>query len=292
MQAAPATKTQPPQASPFASAPTPQTTHAPQVSAHFGQAPEPVHIKVDVEPRVSEGFEISPQSFIDSAPQQPLEMSIDDREDTDIAYRYKEISDSRSHHADEDFDDEPVQLHLIPTPTIVTKWTIVQERLKLFSGLQIGRSHAVDFVKRLLNAKSETPVVLKTLNLLLQFVEAKLDKTLCTKMAAWLFEELKPSAMHQLWDSLNLKDEGLELFLDYISDLEKSNQHRRSLSIMHDILRFELHMNWYIESYPHLMHAWEKLGLDGWIWLEEEGAVVFCDRLARREDPMLATLLI
>lgn len=188
--------------------------------------------------------------------------------------------------------DTMEHLSLVPTPSIVQKWTQVQERLKLFSGLQIGRSHAVDYVKRLLAAKTETPAVLKTLSLLLHFVEARLDNALCKKMGRWVFEDLNPFAMHQLWYSLNMQTEGLELFLDHLTQVENASQYRRSLSIMHDILRFELEDSWYRESYPHLLKAWDHLGLEGWVWLEEEGGGAFVEKLARREDPLLATLLV
>ncbi|MBC7533302.1 MAG: hypothetical protein H7318_17155 [Oligoflexus sp.] len=249
----------------------------------------------------SESFQITPHPILESkAGKSPV---VDDADD-EIDYRYKE--DSVATKSSPDLEDEYEEegevdananasakpLRLVPQVTSIQKWTLVQERLKLLSGLQIGRSHAVDFVKRLLSVKNENPVVIKTLNLLLQFVEAKLDKALCGRMATWLFEELHPRAMHQLWESLNLKEEGLEFYLVHVKDLIKVHQHRRALSIMHDILCFDLDLAWYVESYPFLIRTWDKLGLEGWIWLEEEGGTVFCDRLARREDPLLATLLI
>ena len=252
-------------------------------------------------PAASESFQITPHPILESkAGKSPF---VDDADD-EIDYRYKEdsVATKSSPDLEEEYEEEgevdanananAKPLRLVPQGTSIQKWTLVQERLKLFSGLQIGRSHAVDFVKRLLSVKNENPVVIKTLNLLLQFVEAKLDKALCGRMATWLFEELHPRAMHQLWESLNLQEEGLELYLVHVNDLIKVHQHRRALSIMHDILRFDLDLAWYVESYHFLIRTWDKLGLEGWIWLQEEGGTVFCDRLARREDPLLATLLI
>lgn len=277
--------------------PTPAAAY--QVSAPFIvkiEEPDPLLSY----PEANESFKITPKPILETPTRQNLAMKDGDEE---IDYRYKDepvASRSRSRSrpwptadsGEELFEEEANSLSLVPQATFIQKWTLVQERLKLLSGLQIGRSHAVDFVKRLLAVKNENPVVIKTLNLLLQFVEVKLDKALCTRIATWLFEELHPRAMHQLWKSLNLQEEGLELYLLYVNDLIKLHQHRRALSIMHDILRFDLDSAWYVESYPYLLRTWERLGLEGWIWLEEEGGTVFCDRLARREDPLLATLLI
>ncbi len=245
-------------------------------------------------------FEITPQKVLSltSHTAKDFAEEDDDEDKDDSKYKYantskKTIDRVKFEAIDDDaFEGEANTDEIVSASQLIGKWTVVQERLKLLSGMQIGRAHAMDFVKRLLNVKIETPVVHRSLTMLNQFVEARLNRAFCIRIGAWLFEELEPQAMHQLWQSLNLGNEGLELYLHHLSELSKRHQHRRALSIMHDVLRFELDLGWYKESYPHLLRVWDRLGLEGWVWHEEEGGAVFCDRLARREDPHLATLLI
>lgn len=132
----------------------------------------------------------------------------------------------------------------------------------------------------------------KIVHIISQFLDHEsVDREAAFELSTWFFEDLEPGSMHELFISMNMKDELLDLYLDHIERLRLRHAHRLALSVMHDILRFELDDIWYTRSYPLLKNAWEKLGLEGWRWLPEEGGAVFCDRLARREEPMLATLL-
>jgi hypothetical protein len=61
--------------------------------------------------------------------------------------------------------------------------------------------------------------------------------------------------------------------------------------VIHAVIIPGLDFSWYQESYRFLMMIWPELGLKGWHWLEEEGPMAFCERLAVREDLLPATLL-
>ncbi len=187
--------------------------------------------------------------------------------------------------------EENLQPTASAKPAMLETWELFQERLNASSAIQISRMQGVDFVKRLLHAKTETPLVQKTLDRLLQFVMSPVTEESYLAVSEWLFEELDPMATHQLLEALGMQDEGINLYTHHLDLLTARHQHRRALSVMRDLLRFELDMRWYRESYPYLVKVWAKLGLEGWHWREEEGSQAFCDRLVRREDPLLFALL-
>lgn len=172
------------------------------------------------------------------------------------------------------------------------QWALFKDRLTGLAGFTGHRAQLSDFTKKLLQSKTDTPRVLKVIHILTQFIDREdVDEASASEVSTWLFEELEPGSLHELFISIQMKDELLELYLDHIESLRKRHAHRLALSVMHDILRFELEEVWYVRSYPLLRSLWEKLGLEAWNWLPYEGGLVFCDRLARREEPMLATLL-
>lgn len=189
----------------------------------------------------------------------------------------------------------------IPMPTPPTakssslpsepRWNLLRDRLRLLSGIQISRSHANDFVLRLLGENSSREEQQEVLSILLRVLEGPRQAASEQRFLAFLFEELQPKALHQLLSALKIGDQTVVFFVDYLQSLLKERQLRRMLNVIHAVIIPGLDLSWYQESYRFLILIWPELGLKGWHWLEEEGPMVFCERLAMREDLLPATLL-
>jgi hypothetical protein len=171
------------------------------------------------------------------------------------------------------------------------RWNLLRDRLRLLSGLQISRSHASDFVLRLLGENSSRDEQQEVLSILMRVLEGPRQPAAEQRFLAFLFEELQPKALHQLLGALKIGDQTVVFFVDYLQSLLKERQLRRMLNVIHAVIIPGLDLSWYQESYRCLMMIWPELGLKGWHWLEEEGPMVFCERLAEREDLLPATLL-
>ncbi|HET9235690.1 MAG TPA: hypothetical protein VFO10_00475 [Oligoflexus sp.] len=171
------------------------------------------------------------------------------------------------------------------------RWNLLRDRLRLLSGLQISRSHASDFVLRLLGEHSSRDEQQEVLSILMRVLEGPRQAAAEQRFLAFLFEELQPKALHQLLGALKIGDQTVVFFADYLQSLLKERQLRRMLNVIHAVIVPGLDLSWYQESYRFLMVIWPELGLKGWHWLEEEGPMVFCERLAEREDLLPATLL-
>ncbi|HYX37927.1 MAG TPA: hypothetical protein VE954_32905 [Oligoflexus sp.] len=171
------------------------------------------------------------------------------------------------------------------------RWNLLRDRLRLLSGIQISRSHASDFVLRLLGEHSSRDEQQEVLSILMRVLEGPRQTASEQRFQAFLFEELQPKALHQLLGALKIGDQTVAFFVDYLQALMKESQLRRMLNVIHAVIIPGLDLSWYQESYRFLMMIWPELGLKGWHWLEEEGPMVFCDRLAEREDLLPATLL-
>jgi hypothetical protein len=171
------------------------------------------------------------------------------------------------------------------------RWNLLRDRLRLLSGIQISRSHASDFVLRLLGEHSSRDEQQEVLSILMRVLEGPRQAAAEQRFLAFLFEELQPKALHQLLGALKIGDQTVVFFADYLQSLLKERQLRRMLNVIHAVIVPGLDLSWYQESYRFLMMIWPELGLKGWHWLEEEGPMVFCERLAEREDLLPATLL-
>lgn len=170
-------------------------------------------------------------------------------------------------------------------------WKLFQERLKMLSGFEIGQAHAAEFVRRLLRATKETAEVQDTLNLLIGFIEKRMSLVLKRRICIWLFEQLPPDAVHDLMESMTLNEECLRFYGEYLGLLYEEAQYRRLLRVVRDIVKDDLPLSWYKESYKYLPQVWENLGMEGWSWSEEEGGQAFCEQIVKRENPSLALLL-
>jgi hypothetical protein len=171
------------------------------------------------------------------------------------------------------------------------RWNLLRDRLRLLSGIQISRSHASDFVLRLLGEHSSRDEQQEVLSILMRVLEGPRQSAAEQRFLAFLFEELQPKALHQLLGALKIGDQTVVFFVDYLQSLLKERQLRRMLNVIHAVIVPGLDLSWYQESYRFLIMIWPELGLKGWHWLEEEGPMVFCERLAEREDLLPATLL-
>jgi hypothetical protein len=171
------------------------------------------------------------------------------------------------------------------------RWNLLRDRLRLLSGIQISRSHANDFVLRLLGENSSREEQQEVLSVLMRVLEGSRQAAAEQRFLAFLFEELQPKALHQLLGALKIGDQTVVFFADYLQSLLKERQLRRMLNVIHAVIVPGLDLSWYQESYRFLMMIWPELGLKGWHWLEEEGPMAFCERLAVREDLLPATLL-
>jgi hypothetical protein len=167
----------------------------------------------------------------------------------------------------------------------------MRDRLRLISGVQISRSHASDFVLRLLGENSSRDEQQEVLSILLRVLEGPRQPAAEQRFLAFLFEELQPKALHQLLGALKIGDQTVVFFVDYLQSLLKERQLRRMLNVIHAVIIPGLDLSWYQESYRCLVLIWPELGLKGWHWLEEEGPMVFFERLSEREDLLPATLL-
>lgn len=176
-------------------------------------------------------------------------------------------------------------------PATEPRWSLLRDRLRLLTGIQISRSHASDFVLRLLGENSSREEQHEVLSILMRVLEGQRQAAAEQRFLAFLFEELHPKALHQLLGALKIGDQTVAFFVDYLQSLLKDRQLRRVLNVIHAVIIPGLDLSWYQESYRFLFMIWPELGLKGWHWLEEEGPMVFCDRLAAREDLMPATLL-
>jgi hypothetical protein len=203
---------------------------------------------------------------------------------------------------------EPRSVPVMPTPAIPTptstpplaksnplptepRWNLMRDRLRLISGVQISRSHASDFVLRLLGENSSRDEQQEVLSILLRVLEGPRQPAAEQRFLAFLFEELQPKALHQLLGALKIGDQTVVFFVDYLQSLLKERQLRRMLNVIHAVIIPGLDLSWYQESYRCLVLIWPELGLKGWHWLEEEGPMVFFERLSEREDLLPATLL-
>ncbi len=178
-----------------------------------------------------------------------------------------------------------------PVPPIEPKWNLLRDRLRLLSGVQISRSHANDFVLRLLGENATREQQQQVLSILMRVLDSQKQALAEQRFLAFLFEELHPKALHQLLGALKIGDQTVVFFVDYLQSLVKDRQLRRTLNVIHAVIVPGLDVNWYQEAYRFLMLVWPELGLKGWHWLEEEGPMAFCDRLSEREDLFPATLL-
>jgi|GEM_PF-6842283 hypothetical protein len=172
----------------------------------------------------------------------------------------------------------------------ILRWDLLRERMRLLSGIQINRSHVNDFVQRLTGDQNKE-LMQRAMGLIMSFVEGREIPHLHQKISALLFEELEPRAMHQLWVSLRMQEMGAHFCVAYLHEVMRTQQYRRALNIIHAVILPGLDGHWYRLSYDILIEIWERLGLKGWAWIEEEGPLLFCERLARREDLLPSTLL-
>ncbi|WP_141732103.1 hypothetical protein [Oligoflexus tunisiensis] len=182
----------------------------------------------------------------------------------------------------------PPKGHPLPSEP---RWNLLRDRLRLLTGIQISRSHASDFVLRLVGENANREEQQEVLSILMRVLEGPRQPAAEQRFLAFLFEELQPKALHQLLSALKIGDQTVVFYVDYLQALLKERQLRRMLNVIHAMIVPGLDLSWYQESYRFLMMIWPELGLKGWHWLEEEGPMAFCDRLAEREDLLPATLL-
>ncbi len=175
--------------------------------------------------------------------------------------------------------------------TTEPRWSLLRDRLRLLTGVQISRSQASDFVLRLLGENASRSEQQEVLSIFLHMLDTTRQPAAELRFLAFLFEELQPKSLHQLMGALKIGDQTVLFFVDYLQTLLKERQLRRILNVIHAVIVPGLDLSWYQEAYRFLLIVWPELGLKGWYWLAEEGPMVFCDRLADREDLMPATLL-
>ncbi len=164
------------------------------------------------------------------------------------------------------------------------RWDIFRERLILSSGLQIDKRLLQEFLQKLTGYELNSDSYRRVMALLLDLMQTPLTPRLQRRVLEWMFEELEPKIMQQLWGTLRLQEDGPQFFRQYMLELLSEQQCRRAFHVLRDVAVPGLSLDWARVSYALLPSLWGPLGLREWFWAESEGPEAFAERMRKREE--------
>ncbi len=185
----------------------------------------------------------------------------------------------------------PDQLPSAVSSSREQRWEMLRDRLLLASGIQIDRKLAQEYLQKQLGLEPASEGFRRVTNILQEASTGPFSQQLKHRINVWLFEDMDPRVLHQIWIGMRMEADA-PLFLEaYISELCQGHEYRRAFHVIRDLATQGMSMEWAKTSYNCLVSIWDKLPVRSWYWSEVEGLEALREKIRRREDIPASSVL-
>jgi hypothetical protein len=163
-------------------------------------------------------------------------------------------------------------------------WDLFRERILISSGIQVDRKLATEYLQKHTGLEIHSEGFRRAMNLLAEAQDGPFSSYLQLRFSSWLFEEIDPKIMFQLWNGLRMEAEGPEILRMHLRLLLQQGDYRKAFHILRDLAVPGMGIEWAKVAFHYLPQIWQALHVKAWSWSEMEGVESFRDRLRRREE--------